>query len=214
MWGAKLYSRPEKNKMTDTVNNNNRGGVGVPVWLRGKAIPLAGLILVIAITVGIFYFYRQYPGRIEELKAYGYLGAFVSSIIFNATLILPAGNIAILTALGVSLSSPVLVGLAGGSGAAIGEITGYIAGRSGRGLLTRSQMYGRVEGWVQRWGWLTILIFSVVPFVFDLVGLAAGALRYPFWKFVIFCWLGRVILYIGFVSLAAWGFEIVLPWFG
>lgn len=214
MWGAKLYSLPEKNKMTDTVNNNNRGGVGVPGWLRGKAIPLAGLILVIAITVGIFYFYRQYPGRIEELKAYGYLGAFVSSIIFNATLILPAGNIAILTALGVSLSSPVLVGLAGGSGAAIGEITGYIAGRSGRGLLARSQMYGRVEGWVQRWGWLTILIFSVVPFVFDLVGLAAGALRYPFWKFVIFCWLGRVILYIGFVSLAAWGFEIVLPWFG
>jgi len=198
--------------MTNTVNNNNQRGV--LGWLRRKIIPLASLLLVVAITVGIFYLYRQYPGRIEELKTYGYLGAFVISVTFNATLILPAGNMLILAALGAAMPSPVVVGLVGGAGAAIGEIIGYIAGHSGRGLVARSQIYNRVEGWVQRWGALPIFIFSLVPFVFDLVGIAAGALRFPFWKFFFFCWLGRTILYVVFVSLAAWGFKVVLPWFG
>jgi len=200
--------------MTNTVNNNNWGGVGVLSWLRKKIIPLAGLLLVIAITVGIIYFYRQYPGRIEGLKTYGYLGAFVISVTFNATLILPVGNMLILAALGAAMPSPVVVGLVGGTGAAIGEIIGYIAGRSGRGLVARSQIYNRVEGWVQKWGAMPIFVFSLVPFVFDLVGIAAGALRFPFWKFFFFCWLGRTILYVVFVSLVAWGFKVVLPWFG
>ena len=200
--------------MTNTVDNDSNGGVGALDWLRKKIIPLVGLLLVIAITAGIFYFYRQYPSRIEEIKTYGYLGAFIISVTFNATLILPAGNMLILAALGATMPSPVVVGLVGGIGATIGEITGYVAGRSGRGLVTRSQMYSRVEGWVRKWGWLTILIFSVVPFVFDLVGLATGALRFPFWKFFFFCWLGRTILYVGFVSLAAMGLKIWVPWLG
>lgn len=201
-----------QSKMTNVIKNNNRGGV--LDWLRRKTIPLVGLLLVIAITAGIFYFYRHYPGRIEELRTYGYLGAFVISIIFNATLILPAGNMLILTALGATMPSPVVVGLVGGSGAAIGEIIGYIAGRSGRGLVAKSQMYSRVEGWVRKWGWLTIFIFSIVPFVFDLVGLVAGALRYPFWKFLFFCWLGRTILYVFIITVAACGLKIWVPWFG
>ena len=200
--------------MTDSLINGNQGRAGVLGWLRKRIVPLLGLLLVIAITAGIFYFYRQYPGRIEELKTYGYLGAFVISITFNATLILPAGNMLILMALGATLPSPVVVGLVGGTGAAIGEIVGYVAGRSGRGLVAGNRMYGRVEGWVRRWGALPILIFSLVPFVFDLVGIAAGALRFPFWKFFLFCWLGRVILYVLFVSLAALGLKIILPWLG
>jgi membrane protein DedA with SNARE-associated domain len=200
--------------MTNSVNKNNRGGLGMLGWLRGKSVPLLGLLLVVAITVGIFYFYRHYPGRIEELKTYGYLGAFVLSVIFNATLILPAGNMLIMVALAATMPSPVLVGLVGGLGASIGEITGYVAGRSGRGLVTKSQMYNRVEGWLQRWGWLTIFLFSVVPFVFDLAGLAAGALRYPFWRFFIFCWLGRTLLYVVMVTAVAYGLRLWMPWLG
>ena len=200
--------------MTYTVETNNRGRVGVLGWLRRNIIPLVGLLLVVAITVGIFYFYRHYPGRIEELRAYGYLGAFIISIVFNATLILPAGNMLILVALGATMPFPVIVGLVGGTGAAIGEIVGYIAGHSGRGLVAKSRMYGRVEGWLRKWGWLTIFLFSVVPFVFDLAGLAAGALRYPFWRFFLFCWLGRTLLYVVMVTAVAYGLKIWLPWLG
>ena len=179
--------------------------------LRKKLIPLLILLVVIAIWASIFYFYQRYPGRFDELQTYGYLGAFLLSLLFNATVILPMGAIGVVIALGAVLPLPVVVGLAGGTGAAIGEITGYMAGYSGRGIAQRSPLYGRVEIWVRRWGGLAIFVFSIVPFAFDLVGIAAGVLRFPFWKFLLFCWLGRTILYIGAALVGAWGWEAVLP---
>ena len=180
-------------------------------WLTKRFLPLLALLLVVAITVGIFYFYKNYPDRVDQLKSYGYLGAFIISLTFNASLILPTGNILILSVLGAVLPSAIVVGLVGGAGAAIGEITGYMAGYSGRGIAQRSKMYERVEGWMRRWGALTILIMSVVPFIFDLAGIAAGVLRFSFWKFLLLCWLGRTILYIGVALAGAWGWEAVLP---
>ena len=180
-------------------------------WLKKKFIPLLTLLLVIAITVGIFYFYKHYPGRVDQLKGYGYLGPFLISLTFNATVILPAGNILIISVLGAVLPSATMVGLAGGAGAAIGELTGYMAGYSGRGIAQRSKMYSRVEGWMRRWGAMTIFIMALVPFVFDLAGIAAGVLRFPFWKFFLLCWLGRTILYIGAAWVGVWGWEAMLP---
>jgi len=197
--------------MDKKVKNDKQAGVEKGNWLKRNFIPLLALLLVIAITVGIFYFYKHYPGRVDQLRGYGYLGAFLISLTLNATVILPAGNILILSVLGAALPSAIVVGLAGGAGAVIGEITGYMAGYSGRGLAERSKVYNRVEGWMRRWGALTILIMSVVPFVFDLAGIAAGVLRFPFWKFFLLCWLGRTILYIVVALLGAWGWEAVLP---
>jgi membrane protein YqaA with SNARE-associated domain len=190
-----------------------RGKTGVIGWLRRRIVPIAGMLLVIAIVVTVFYIKAERPELIDDLKNYGYAGAFIVSVIFNATLILPAGNMLIQMALGATVLSPVLVGLIGGAGATIGETTGYLAGRSGRGLLARSKMYTRVEGWLQKWGMLTIFVFSIVPFVFDLVGIAAGALRFPFWKFFLACMLGRILLYTTMVWLASLGYETFIDWF-
>ena len=180
-------------------------------WLQKKLLPPLALLLVIAITVGIFYFYKSYPGRIDQLKGYGYLGAFIISLTFNATLILPTGNFLILSVLGAVLPSAIVVGLVGGAGAAIGEITGYMAGYSGRGLAKRSKMYNRVESWMRRWGAPTIFTMSAVPFIFDLAGISAGVLHFPFWKFLLLCWLGRTLLYIGIALAGAWGWAAMLP---
>jgi membrane protein DedA with SNARE-associated domain len=208
--------------MTSIDSDNNHAGARVWGWLRSKMIPLAGLLMAIAIMGFIFYFYWRDPAMFRELKAYGYLGAFIISIILNASIILPVSNMAVMMSLGatlhepvilgVTLYAPVVVGLVGGFGAAIGELTGYVAGRSGRGLLSKAQMYNRIEGWVRRWGWLAIFVFSVIPFVFDLVGIAAGVLRMPLWKFFIPCWLGRTLLYVVMVTLAALGLKTIIPW--
>ena len=178
-------------------------------WLKRNFIPLLTLLLVIAITVGIVYFYKNHPGIVGQLRGYGYLGAFLISLIFNATLILPVGNILILSVLGAVLPSAIVVGLVGGAGAAIGELTGYMAGYSGRGLAERSRMYNRVEGWMERWGTLTILVMSLVPFIFDLAGIAAGVLRFPFWKFFLLCLLGRTVFCIGVALAGAWGWGAI-----
>ena len=57
---------------------------------------------------------------------------------------------------------------------------------------------------------MTIFIFSLVPFFpFDLAGIVAGALRFPFWKFFLLCWLGRTLLYIGVALAGAWGWGAI-----
>ncbi|MDD4875705.1 MAG: VTT domain-containing protein [Dehalococcoidales bacterium] len=180
-------------------------------WIKKRLVPVLALLLVIAITVGIFYFYKNYPDRIEQMEKYGYLGVFLISLLFNASVFLPSGNIFILSVFGAVLPSAVLVGVVGGAGAAIGEMTSYIAGYSGHGIAQRTSMYSRIEGWMRRWGSLTIFIMALIPFVFDLAGIIAGVLRYPFWKFLLFSLLGRTLLYIGVALAGSWGWEAVLP---
>ncbi len=188
--------------------------------LKRRVAFLLVLLLVIGITVGLHLVYGRHPERLEELKTHFYGGTFLISLIGNATIILPGAVLVILSNIGIllypvtGLSGPIIVGLIGGVGAAIGEITGYVAGYSGRGIVQRGKMYSRVEGWVRKWGVMTIFVFSLVPFVFDLVGIVAGVLRFPFWKFILVCWLGRTLLYVVFVVLAALGWQAVLPYFG
>ena len=172
------------------------------------------LLLVIAITVGIFYLYQHYSVRVEELKAYFYLAPFLISLTLNASVILPVGNILVISAFGAILPSATLVGLVGGAGAAIGEITGYVAGYGGRGIVENVKMYARLEHWVRKWGFIAIFALSVVPFVFDLAGIAAGVLRFPLWRFILACWLGRTILYIIAAFAGARGWEAVLRYLG
>jgi membrane protein DedA with SNARE-associated domain len=172
-------------------------------WIRSRLLPLLTLLLVIGIVVGVFFFYRSRPDifEAESLKGWGYFGAFLSSLVSCATIVLPMPGVVVLFTLGAVLPSATLVGIAGGAGAAIGELTGYMAGYSGQAMVSRQKVYTRFKGWVEKWGFLSIFILSIVPFAFDLVGIAAGVLRFPIWKFLIACWLGRTILYVGI----AWG---------
>jgi membrane protein YqaA with SNARE-associated domain len=183
-------------------------------WVRNRLLPIGGLLLVIGIVVGVFFFYRSYPERVEALEGYGYLGVFIISVLLNATIVLPAGNFLVLATMGAVLPSATLVGLAGGIGAAIGELTGYAAGYSGQAIVSRQRVYIRLKGWVERWGMLTIFVLSVVPFVFDLAGIAAGVIRFPLWKFFIACWLGRTILYLIIAWGGALGWEALLNFLG
>lgn len=198
--------------MNKTTGNGSQAVADGTGGLREKIIPLLGLLFVIAVTIGILYLYQQYPNKVDELKGYGYLGAFLISLTLNATVILPAGNVVILSALAAIMPSAIMVGLAGGIGAAIGEITGYVAGYSGRAIVEKRKMYRQVESRVRRWGGIVIFLFALLPLVFDLAGIAAGVLRFPFWKFFLICWVGRTLLYILVALAGAWGWEVLLPY--
>ena len=90
---------------------------------------LRGLVLVgvIALTVLLFIFRDQ----IKELERFGYAGIFLVSIFANATIIIPLPGIALTSAMG-AVFHPFWVAVAAGSGAAIGEFSGYLAGFSVR----------------------------------------------------------------------------------
>ena len=117
----------------------------------------------------------------------------------------------VLFALGASLN-PVLVGLAGAIGGTIGEMTCYLLGYSGRGVVQNRAFYDRSVRWLRKWGVLAVFVFAVTPSPFDVVGMAAGLLRYPLWKFFLSCWLGKTLKYVGIALAGAWGWEAVLRW--
>lgn len=187
-----------------------------PSWIKTRLLPILMLVFIVGIVIGVFLAYKYNPNMIEDLKGYGYLGSFIISVILNASVVLPVGNFVVIAALGATLPSATLVGLTGGIGAAIGEMTGYMAGYGGQALVTTktNRWYLKLESWLRRYGAPAIFLLSIFPFAFDVVGCIAGALRYPAWKFFIACWLGRTILYIGVAWAGALGWQALLDFIG
>jgi membrane protein YqaA with SNARE-associated domain len=180
-------------------------------WVKKHYLSLLGLLATLAIIATVSIIYFKNPNIFKNLEAYGYTGVFVISVFLNATLIIPVSNMTIIMAMGAALPSPLIVGLVGGAGAGIGEMTGYLAGRSGQGLLKKNKFYIRVEKWVKRWGWIAIFVLSMFPAFFDVAGIIAGAMRMPVWKFALACWIGRTITYVTVAYLASLGIH-ALPW--
>jgi uncharacterized membrane protein YdjX (TVP38/TMEM64 family) len=175
--------------------------------LKGRVIPILALCFVIVISVGIVLYYD----RIAQLGYYGYPSVFLVSMVWNSTVLVPIPSFWIYYPLG-SVFFPPLLGLAGGAGAAIGELTAYMAGYSGRGIVRRWKLYTRVESWLEKWGFVVIFGFNLVPFFpFDLVGIAAGVLRFPLWKFYLACLAGRSLAY-GFMAMAGAGWIQLPAW--
>lgn len=147
------------------------------------------LILVIAISVYIFSIRDQ----AEQLAAYGYPGIFMLALLSYATVLIPAPGVAVVFTMG-GVFHPLGVAIAAGAGAALGEISGYLAGFSGQAVIERANIYDRLSIWMKRNGPLTILILSALPNpLFDLAGVSAGVLKMPLWRFLTWCWIGETI---------------------
>jgi len=147
------------------------------------------LVLLAVITLTIFLILNR--DRVQELEALGYPGIFLISLFSNATLILPVPGVLFTSAMG-AVFNPYWVALAAGCGAALGELTGYVAGFSGQGIIENKQWYAKVTEWMKKFGGLTVLLLAFIPNpIFDIAGMVAGALRMPLWKFLLFSCVGK-----------------------
>ena len=176
---------------------------------KTQCLRWAALFAVLVITAGLFIF-RDRLGDLETYKNYGYLGAFMVSLLTSATIVLPLPGVAVVFALG-ALLNPIIVGLAGGIGGGLGELTGYMAGYGGRGAIENRKLYNRMEQWMRRRGSITIFVLALVPNpFFDLAGFTAGALRFPLWKFLIMCFLGKIPRFVGIAIAGACSIDWVI----
>ena len=108
------------------------------------------------------------------------------------TIVLPAPGLALVFVFAGKLS-PLGVGLAAAAGATLGELSGYLAGFSGQAIVENRGLYQRLEDYMRRYGALTIVVLAFLPLpVFDLAGVAAGALKLPVQKFLFWCFLGKL----------------------
>ncbi len=131
----------------------------------------------------------------ERFLVYGYTGIFLINLISAASIIFPIPGEITNIAAGATFN-PLYLGVIASIGAAMGEPTCYFAGRWGRKVISEEHLerYRKADFWLRRYGSFAIFLFALLPIlVFDLIGIAAGAFRFPFWKFVLFCWLGRLI---------------------
>jgi len=111
--------------------------------------------------------------------------------------------------------NPLLVGLIAGSAESVGELSGYYLGYTGRDVLARSRLYQRLESWMRRRGWLLLFVVSLIPNpIFDVVGIAAGALRYPIWGFLAVVWVGKVLKFLVFAYACNAGADWLTGVFG
>ena len=163
-------------------------------------IRLVVLLGVIALTV-ILVINRE---RIQELQAFGYPGIFLISILANATILVPVPGVVFTSAMG-AVFNPFWVSIAAGSGAALGELSGYMAGFSGQAVVENAERYDRVVRWMRKHGDITILFLAFFPNpLFDLAGMLAGVLKMPVWRFLIYCVIGKVLKMMMFAYAGDW----------
>jgi len=174
----------------------------VGAWLKQHWRQIAALGSSVLITALVLL----NAERLAGLQGYGYAGVFIVSLLGNATVILPVPSLAIVFA-GGSVLNPLLVGLVAGVAEPLGELTGYLAGFGGSAIIEDRQAYQRLQERVAKHGFWTIAGLSAIPNpVFDLAGIAAGAMKMGVAKFLAACWLGKtfkaiIIAYLGSLSV-------------
>jgi membrane protein YqaA with SNARE-associated domain len=91
-----------------------------------------------------------------------------------------------------SVYSPFWVAIAGGLGATIGELVGYIAGVSGRRVVEASSRRKQLRNGLNKYGMLTVFVLAFLPLpLFDLIGVMAGALRMHLLQFIVPAMAGK-----------------------
>jgi membrane protein DedA with SNARE-associated domain len=178
---------------------------------RTKILRLLAVLTAIGISVAIFVLRSKID--IEQLKPYRYVGIFVISFLAYATVLLPAPGAAIVFSIGAAFKdvpfNTIRVALAAGSGAALGELSGYLAGLGGQAVLENRPIYLKLSSWMKKHGAVTVFLLSALPNpLFDLVGVVAGALRMPPWKFLFWCWAGETLKMLVFAASGAAGLDL------
>jgi len=178
-------------------------------WRRRDNQLRLAAILAVAVVAAAAILLRQ---NITFSQA-GYAGVALTALVASGGLVIPVPALATACAAG-ALLNPWIVALVAGGAEGIGELTGYYLGYSGRGILSGRALYIRIEDWMRRRGWLALFLVSLVPNpIFDFVGIAAGALRYPLWRFLIVVWTGKIIKFGAIAYACTYGAGWLLEFF-
>ncbi|HIE24728.1 MAG TPA: DedA family protein [Anaerolineales bacterium] len=152
---------------------------------------LRGLSLFAVIGISVFIY--SVRDQVEQFAGYGYPGVFIIALLSYATVLLPAPSLAVVFTIG-GVFHPLGVALSASAGAAIGELSGYMAGFSGQAVVERMDIYNRIMPWIDKYGIFAIFVLAIIPNpFFDLAGIAAGVVRIPIKSFLLACWLGQFI---------------------
>ena len=161
---------------------------------------MIGLVLGVLVLAGLSAAFLIYPIDWDAIGRWGYLGVFGIVLIATASVAVPIPYLLIVARAGTFLD-PVGIALVAGLAGMLGELTGYLVGISGSRVIPQGKWYDRAHYWIENYGFWFIAFFACIPNpLFDAIGLAAGTLRYSWWRFVLSCFLGKAVKFF----IAAW----------
>ncbi|MBD3390026.1 hypothetical protein GF415_03680 [Candidatus Micrarchaeota archaeon] len=160
----------------------------------GRKLPI--LEILIALLIGAMVLLLS--DQIATLGNWGYIGAFFISIMGSATILIPVPSWAVIVGLAKTLN-PLTLGIVAGLGSAIGELTAYLFGNGMGRLIEKRKDFQDQKEWIQKNDFWSIFVLSFLPNpLFDIAGLAAGAAKVHWLRFVGICAVGRVLRFILF----------------
>lgn len=224
-----IFSRLENNKKI----KDNIIGEKHRKWLTKKNIAFLiflgifiGILLALAISginlgevfITFTFGYESMFGPIGV-----YLALFIISIFANMTIIFPVPyTMALSIIVFLGDINPLILGIAAGSGAAIGEITAYYVGKGSASLTdtTKSKSLEKMKKRIKK-GYAIPLMFlcAATPIPDDQLLLLLGYAGYSIWKMLVTYFFGKIALclWTSFLIIIAWdipAFEPVFSIFG
>lgn len=173
---------------------------------RARAVVM--LLLAIVISIAVIALTSRFKDALIAFGQLGLVGLFVLSVLGNATVLVPAPVFVVACAAG-PIYGALATGLVAGFGAAVGEMTAYMAGYGGTAVLPQGKWYQRLHLLMDRFGPLVIFIMAVLPNpFFDVGGLIAGVLKMRPLVFLLATAAGKALR----LTLIAYACTGGLPW--
>lgn len=174
---------------------------------------LAVLILVSSIfaLVGVSDLYTF-------LMDLGYIGAFISGLIGTSSLmisILPPQVVVFILSDPTLGFNPLLIGVAAGIGAGVGQYTHYYIGEGGRYVIPQKYRE-RIDRWkpkFEKYGAILIFLFAATPLSpDDLVWIPLGMMKYPKKRALAASITGKTVMLVAFAYGGYYGLNAIRRW--
>ncbi|HEX4743882.1 MAG TPA: VTT domain-containing protein [Candidatus Limnocylindria bacterium] len=169
------------------------------------AVAVGAIFVLVFINVAVF----MLPIDYRVFGAWAYPGVFVITFLANAAIALPIPYLAIVGQVARTAEVVPLVVLTAAVASVLGESVAYGIGRIEKDLFSDHSVYRRLQrlvGQPVRAGLLLFVLAVPLNPLFDVAGLAAGALGIPYRIFFWSVFVGRLIRF----AILVWGVAFFL----
>jgi len=158
---------------------------------KKAAVNIAAVIGTAAVSAVILYETMVAGSLLQEA---GLLGIFLAAMFSHLTVIARDMFVPAFMNL-MAYYNPLLLGFVAGLGAAVGEVSTYYWGLGIQEAFQEDSKSTMVKKWIDKYGFLAILLVASSPFPDTPIILLAGTARFPFKKFLATEIVGKVIYY-------------------
>ena len=177
--------------------------VGIRAGNDRRALRIILALGGVAVLIGVNVFFYLLPIDYRALGTFAYPGVFIITFIANATTFVPVPYIAVVMHVSRTADLVPLVILLGALGSVLGESVAFAVGRAGEAMAEQATFWRRLERWFSRpmRAWIALFVMAVpLNPLFDVAGIAAGALGVSYRVFFTSVFVARIVR----IAIIAW----------